>query len=68
MTLPYYPLFRLHIDKRWTLYIDVNTEGEIHIGMIFLAGDLFEILAGGKLTAPPKMLDVINDLLREVSR
>jgi hypothetical protein len=68
VTLPYYPLLRLDIDERWTLYIDADKEGEVRMGMMFMAGELFEALATGKLKPPPKMLHVINDILREVSK
>jgi hypothetical protein len=56
VTVPwhYYPLFRLYIDERWIFYIDVDRKGEIRIGMMFIAGDLFEAMATGKLTPPPK--------------
>jgi hypothetical protein len=67
LTWHYYPLFRLDIDQRWTLYIDADKEGEVRIGMVFIAGDLFEAMTTGKLTPPPKMLHAINDMLREVS-
>lgn len=67
MPYPYYPLFRLRIDKRWTLYVDVDTKGQISMGMMYCVGDLFEIMAGGKLTAPPKMLEKINEALREAN-
>jgi hypothetical protein len=36
--------------------------------MMFYAGELFQILAGGKLTPPPKMLHEINQILREVTK
>jgi hypothetical protein len=68
MPYPFYPLFRLDIDERWTLYIDVTTEGNVRTGMMFYAGELFQILAGGKLTPPPKMLHEINQILREVTK
>jgi hypothetical protein len=67
LTWPYYPLFRLDIDERWTLYVDVDTEGEVRIGMMFYAGELFEILAGRAPTTPPEMLHKINQILRKVT-
>lgn len=68
MPYPFYPLFRLNIDDRWTLYVDVDTEGEVRIGMMFYAGELFQILAGRAPTTPPKMLHTINQILREVTK
>jgi hypothetical protein len=69
LTWHYYPLFRLDIDERWTLYIDADKEGEVRMGMMFIAGELFEVLAGGKLANPPtKMLHEINQILREVTK
>jgi hypothetical protein len=65
MSYPFYPLFRLRVDKQWTLYVDADTQGELHIGMYYYLGDLFEILAGGKPTTPPEMLGKINQILRE---
>jgi hypothetical protein len=66
MSYPFYPLFRLRIDKQWTLYVDADTQGKVQIGMYYYLGDLFEILAGGKSTTPPMMLGKINQILREM--
>jgi UDP-2,3-diacylglucosamine pyrophosphatase LpxH len=49
------------------LYVDVDAEGEISLGAMYFVGDLFEIMAGRKLIAPPKMLDRINEVLRETA-
>jgi hypothetical protein len=68
MSYPFYPLFRLRIDKQWTLYVDADTQGEIQIGMYYYLGDFFEILASGKSTTPPEMLGKINQILRETKR
>jgi hypothetical protein len=36
--------------------------------MMFFAGELFEVLAGGKLALPPtKVLNRINEVLRETA-
>jgi hypothetical protein len=37
------------------------------MGMMFYAGELFEILAGRAPTTPPEMLHKINQILREVT-
>jgi len=60
--LPYYPLYRMKINREWILCLDCDLEGDVEIGMMFFAGVL-----GSKLKLPPDMLEKINEVLKEAA-
>jgi|GEM_PF-5348208 hypothetical protein len=70
MPIPYYPLFNRRIDKRWTLHILADQQGNVEIGMSWTYGvfDLTTLKIQAKPTKiPNKALHEINQILREVS-
>jgi hypothetical protein len=38
MPIPYYPLFNGRIDKRWTLHVFADQQGNVIIGMSWTYG------------------------------
>jgi len=61
MTIPYYPLYRMRINKEWILCLDCDLKGDIEVGMMFFAGVL-----GSKLKLPPDMLEKISEVLKSI--
>ena len=70
MPIPYYPLFNGRIDKRWTLHVFADQQGNVEIGMSWTYGvfDLSTFQIHAKPTRiPNKALKEINQILREAS-
>jgi hypothetical protein len=71
MPYPYYPLFNRRIDKRWTLHVFADQQGNVITGMSWTYGifDLTTLKIHDKpARIPNKALREINQILREASQ